>query len=208
MLMLSRGVLVMVALLNLSLTGTETERALAMAQWPHTDAERVQFHDPYLTAVGANLSPLSATPSVIQIDVTTELRRLELMAEEHVRAGEWFGRGGSADVDAAMKTWRDVVAIEAHLQLQGGCSAAVDASSCTPVVPPTDISIDGVASVRAQPALRPLWYARSGTSPLPLGNVAEAKFAATAIGKSRRTVHVIVEGRELAHAVIDFAALE
>ena len=50
----------MVALLNLSLTGTETERALALAQWPHTDAERVQFHDPYLTAVGANLSPLTS----------------------------------------------------------------------------------------------------------------------------------------------------
>ena len=206
--MLARVVLVMAALLNLSLTGADTERALALARWPHTDPERVRFHDPYLTVVGANLSPLSSTPAVIQIDVTTEFRRLELIAEERARAGDWFGRAGVNDVDAAMKPWRGIVAIDAHLQLPGGCPATVDAGSCAPLLPPTDIAIDGVGSVRATQARRPFWYARSGTSPLTLGNVAEGKFAAAAVGKSRRTVHVAVDGRELAHAVIDFAALE
>jgi hypothetical protein len=206
--MLSRLGLVIAALLNLSLTGADTERALALSRWPHTDTERVRFHDLYLTAVGANPSPLSATPAVIQIDVTTEFRRLELIAEEHARVGESFGRGGLDDVGAAMKPWRGIVAIEAHLQLLGGCAATGDAGSCAPVVPPTDIAIDGVGSVRAQQALRPFWYARSGTSPLQLGNVAEAKFAATAIGTSRRTVHVVINGREVAHAAVDFGALE
>jgi len=193
--------------LNLSLSRSDMKRALALARWPHTDTERVRFHDQYLTVVDTHLSPLSMTPAVIQVEVVTEFRRLELIAEEHERAGDWFGRAGLDEVEAALKPWRGLVAIDVHFQLPGGCGPLADVA-CSPVIPPTDVSIGGIGTVRAGQALRSFWYARSGSSPLPLGNAAEAKFDAAVIGQTTREVRVVVDGRELARVAIDFGALE
>jgi hypothetical protein len=192
-----------------SLSYVDLERAVALARWPHSDAERVRFHDRYLTIVHSDLSPVSPVAAVIQIDVVTEFRRAELLTEEHERAGDSsFARGGLADLKAAIAPWRGRVAIDVHLQLPGGCGPESSSPLCGPVIPPTDIALSGVGTVHAAPALRPFWYARSGSSPVPLGNVAEAMFDATAIGSKPRDVRVIVDGKEVARVTIDFGGFE
>jgi hypothetical protein len=202
----ARIVLAATVLLNVAVTRPGLERALALARWPHSDGERISFHDRYLTAFNASSETL---PAVVQIDVTTEFRRVELIAEEHARAGDsTFGRAGLDEVEAALKPWHGTVAIDAHLQLPGGCGPLPADSTCGPVIPPTDISVDGVGVIHARPALRPFWYARSGSSPIRLGNVAEATFSAASVGQATHTVRGIVGGHELARAVIDFGALE
>ena len=88
--------------------------------------------------------------------------------KERARAGEWFGRGGVADVEAAMKPWRGVVAIEAHCQGLGGCTAAPE-SACAPVIPPTDITIENVATARAagRPVVGGIGPGRRGRCTVP-----------------------------------------
>jgi hypothetical protein len=195
--------------MDTSLSSVDLDRAVALARWPHSDAERVRFHDRYLTIVHPDLSPVSPVPAVIQIDVVTEFRRAELLTEEHERFGDSsFARGGLADAKAAIAPWRGRVAVDVHLQLPGGCGPDSSLPGCAPVIPPTDITLEGVGVVRATQALRPFWYARSGSSPLPLGNVAEAMFDATAIGSTPRDVRVIVDGKELARVTIDFGGFE
>ena len=175
-------------------------RALALARWPHTDAERVRFHDQYLFLIESSPSPASA-PRVLQVEVVTEFRRLELMAEEHQRLGDSFGRGGLDEVETAFRPWRGSVAVAAHLQLPwcgDGCQAPV---------PATEVWIPGISSRPGQPAVRSVLYARTGLSPALLGSFAEARFDAAAIGQTVREVRVVVDGRELARVAVDFGAL-
>ena len=55
------GALVSLVLLALPspLTRTDLERAVALARFPHTDAERTKFHDRYLTVVSRASGPVS-----------------------------------------------------------------------------------------------------------------------------------------------------
>jgi hypothetical protein len=195
--------------LSVRLSRSDLERAIALARWPHTDLERVRFHDRYLTVVDGHLTPLSTTPLVIQVEIITEFRRAELIAEEHDRMGYAFGAARLDEVVDALRPWRGLLTIDAHLQLPGGCGPFADTpNTCASPLPPTEISVDGLGNAVARSAIRPFWYARSGTSPLPLGNVVEAPFAAAAIGQTTRDVRVIVDGRQLASVSIDFSTLE
>ena len=58
--------------------GTDIERAQALAR--ARDSERQQFHRRYVIDL--------PDPVVTQIEVTTEFRRLVLIAEEHVLRGD------------------------------------------------------------------------------------------------------------------------
>ena len=175
-------------------------RALALARWPHTDAERVRFHDQYLFLIESGPGP-GVMPRLLQVEVVTEFRRLELMAEAHKRLGDAFGRGGLDEVETALRPWRGLVAVAAHLQLP---SCGDDRQAAMPA---TEISIAGVGSRAGQPAARSVLYARTGLSPVRLGSFAEAQFDAAAIGQTVREVRVVLEGRELAHVAVDFGTL-
>jgi hypothetical protein len=187
--------------INLSVGRPDMERALALARWPHTGQERVRFHDRYLILIVDPAMRQTAIPKLLQLEVITEFRRLELMAEEHDRLGDSFGRAGLDEAVAALRPWRGRVGIDAHLQLPA-CG-----DGCHPPIPSTEISIDGVTRAAAL-ALRPVLYARTGLSPAMLGDIAEAIFDATSIGQTTREVRVTVDGHELARTRIDFSALE
>jgi hypothetical protein len=200
--MTGRAALSILLLLNLSLTRPDLERAVALARWPHTDAERVRFHDRYLfLTVDPHALPTNDT-KVLQIEVVTEFRRLELMAEEHLRFGDSFGRAGSDEMLEALRPWRGRLAVDVHFQLPP-CG-----EGCSPIIPGTQVMIDGVGARPASAAIRGGLYARSGLSPLALGSMAEATFDAAAIGQTTREVRILVDGKELARVAIDFAALE
>ncbi len=190
------------AAINLSVSRADLQRAAALAAWPHTDAERVRFHDGYLFLTAERHDTRAVGPRVLQIEIVTEFRRMELIAEEHARLGDSFGHGGSDELLQAIRPWRGRLAVDVHLQLPP-CGEA-----CAPVIPPIDVAIDGVDVEHAHPAVRSVMYARSGLSPALLGSMAEATLDARAIGNASRVVRVIVEGREVARAAIDFSTIE
>ena len=187
-------------LLQLPLARPDLERAVALARFPHSDTERTQFHDRYLTALRRVSGPVTTTPVVFQLEVITEFRRVELLVEEHDRVQDLFGRGGTDDVVEAMRPWRGKVAIGAYLLLPGGTDA---------VVPPVDIVIDGVGTAPARPATRGAFHTSSSLHGAMLADaVVDAVFDAAKVGRTTRTVHVMVGGREIARADIDFPTLE
>src|SRR5919204_2988867 len=179
--------------INLTVTHADIERALALSRWPHTDTERVRFHDPYLTILeprmmfNPNLTAGSVT--VEQLEIITEFRRLELIAESHVRLNDSFGRGGIEDAVEALRPWRGRVAIDAHLGLPNHKGT----------IPESEIALSGVGIQRAYIAHPPVIYAKTGLSPQILqGNIVEAVFDGIAVGQVPRIVTVIVSGRQVA----------
>jgi hypothetical protein len=60
-------------------------RALKLARWPATDADRSAFHSRYLFDV--RVEP-NAPIRIDRIEVITEFRRLELIAEHHARLND------------------------------------------------------------------------------------------------------------------------
>jgi hypothetical protein len=195
---IGRVALSLALLLNLSVTRPDIERALALARWPHTDAERARFHERYLTVVGSSSGPVAIRPVALQLEVITEFRRAELLAEEHDRVQDLFGRGGTDDAVEALRPWRGKIAIGAYLLLPGGRHASV---------PPIDIAVADAGTQPAHTAAR-AFHTSSGLHNASADFVVDAVFDAAAIGQTARDVRVIVNGRELARARIDFSTLE
>jgi len=185
--------------IELLLTNADLGRAIALARWPRTDADRAQFHRRYLFDLD---DPPVDYWAATQIEVITPFRRVELMAEEHARANDLWGRGGVRDVEEAIRPWRDRVSVVVQLRLRadkpyiGG-------------VPPIDAAVDGAAS--AIDVRRDVLYANCGgdTTHCPVvGGTVDFVFDAAAIGQATRLVRIVWNGKELARATIDFARVD
>ena len=196
--MVARACVLIALLVNLLVSRADINRALALARWPHTAAERTRFHDPYFVfAATQGLGEFRTL--VLQVEVVTEFRRVELLAEEHQQINDNFGRGGTDEVVQVMRPWRGKVAIDAHLQLPDQHDP----------IPATEIEIAGVGSAPARQVLRSVAFSRSSFPQQWLqGNMVESVFDAAAVGQTSREVSVIVGGRELARATVDFSKLE
>jgi hypothetical protein len=185
---------ILVALL-VSLARPDIERALSFARWPHTDAERAQFHARYLTKYRVP-DPL-AGPAVESIEIITEYRRMELIAEGHAAANDLFARGGAVqEAEEALQPYRERVSIVAHVQF----------GLRTIGVPNVIVGITGGADPGPQlieAKMKPIYVRDS----LVAGDF-EAVFAAASIGQARRIVTVTSNGAELARTTVDFAAIE
>src|SRR5919198_5665696 len=107
------GALFMAAALLVPVDRAEMTRALELARWPHTDQERARFHGRYIVHTGgAAVNQLSVT----SIEVITEFRRMELIAEQHARLNDLFARGGAIrEAEEALEPWRGRVSIVAHV---------------------------------------------------------------------------------------------
>src|SRR5262247_3733190 len=109
--MLTRGALTL--LLVLAATGAQAlvkdmrpadlERALVLARWPTSDAERARFHERYIFPING---PTIEYFALQKVELITEFRHLELIAEQHARINDMFGRGGMKDVEDALQPWR------------------------------------------------------------------------------------------------------
>src|SRR5204863_2606769 len=114
--------------IQLNPSRADIERAVAIARSPHTDRERADFHTQYILRMDEQ--PVDSW-AVERLEVITELRRIVLLAEEHVRVNDTWGRGGLRDVDEAIRPWRRRLSIVARLALRAsapyvGAAAAVD----------------------------------------------------------------------------------
>jgi hypothetical protein len=184
----------------LRLTPTDIERALALARWPHSDTERAQFHTRYTITI--NGQPTDSW-AVEQVEVITEFRRVELMAEKHARINDLWGRGGLTDVEEAIRPWQGRLSLVVHLGLRANQPYIGD-------VPPIEVAVDGPGAAATTDSRRTEIYANCGDDrgcPL-IGGLVEQTFDAATVGQAARSVRVLWKGRQLARTIIDFAGLD
>lgn len=187
-----------VSALNVAPSRADIERALSLARWTHTDAERARFHSGYV--FNLNVAPVDSW-TVEQVEVTTEFRRLELMAEEHARLNDLWGRGGLRDVEEAIRPHRGRVTITARLALRSNMPYIGG-------VPPAELLLGGLEPLddRREDVYA---YCAGNMKNCPIvGGILENVYDAQAIGQSARSIQIVWNGRELARVDLDFARIE
>ena len=182
--------------LNLRVTPADMQRALTLARWPTTDRDRVQFHDRYTFTVN---SPTVDYFAVRTVEVVTEFRRLELIAEEHARINDTFGRAGLREVEEALRPWRGRLSIIVSL--------VFDPAKYITGVPPVDLVLEGPTLIAPIETSRTGLYG-GGHQPVLVGCTVESVFQSDAVGQEERAVFIHRDGTPIARPPIDFSKLE
>lgn len=186
------------SLLVPALNTADIERALALAR--ARDSERQQFHQRYIF----NLKDAVIT----QIEVTTEFRRLELIAEEHVLRGDWMFTRSVRSAREAIATASGLVSLRAQVRLNP-LNTFIES-------PPYAIAIGGASGgpleameTKITPQFSAPYKTRDRKTLTALvGATIEATIAAARMGQGPRAVAVTLEGTELTRVVVDFAGLD
>jgi hypothetical protein len=184
------------AALNLRLTPADMQRALTLARWPTTDRDRSLFHERYLVPVNG---PTVEYFAVRTLEVVTEFRRLELIAEEHARINDTFGRAGLHEVEEAFRPWNGRLTIIVSL--------VFDPTRYITGVPPVDMALEGSTLIAPIETTRKGVYG-AGPNPVLVGCTVESIFDSEAIGQEARPVFIHRGGNPIARPLIDFARLE
>jgi hypothetical protein len=182
--------------LNLRVTPADMQRALTLARWPTTDRDRLQFHERYIFTVN---SPTVDYFAVRTVEVVTEFRRLELIAEGHARINDTFGRGGLHEVEEALRPWRGLLTIVV--------SMVFDPARYITGVPDIDVVLEGPTLIAPLETIRTGLYG-SGNRPVLVGCRIESTFDAEATGQEVRPVFIHRAGNLIARPPIDFSKLE
>jgi len=182
--------------LNLHITSADMQRALTLARWPTADAERSRFHGRYVFAVN---SPTVEYFAVQKLEVITEFRRLEMIAEEHARLNDTFGRGGLHEVEEALRPWRGRLSIIVSL--------VFDPTRYITGVPAVDLMLEGPTLLAPLDTTRRGVYG-SGDHPVLVGGMIESTFDADAVGQDVRQLFIHRGGKPIARPPIDFSRLE
>jgi hypothetical protein len=183
---------------NPQLTAQDIQRATELARWPHTDAERAQFHKRYTIVVNA---PAVEYFVLETIEVTTPFRRMELIAEEHARINDLFAGGGVRDAEEALRPWRDRLSIVARLRF--------DLTKLIPGVPELDLTIEGPDAVFPMTTNSSRIDIRTVNFRTQIvGGLVEAVFDVRAAGETTGPVVVRWNAKEIARVAVDFARME
>ena len=174
------------------MTQAEMERALSIGR--AFDAERARFHKPYMLAI--------ADPTVEQIEVVTEFRRVVMFAEEQIRHGDHMF--GLRQTEPAMRPWHGKLTIAARLRFHPMNTFRAS--------PPYDITV-GAPPIPRLDTRRTSLYALASSqkpaTPTPLtGAIVEVDFDAQTVGQAVRQVRVVLEGKEVLRTMVDFATLQ
>jgi len=185
--------------LVLSMSSTDIERAQTLAR--ARDSERQQFHHRYVIDLPGS--------TVTQIDVTTEFRRLVMIAEEHVLRGDWmFTRSVRAGQEAIAPV-RGLITIRAQVRLSP-LNTFIQAPAYT-------LALGGAAANAPLEALGtqvtpqfsvPVKTRDRKTLSSLIGATIEATIAAARVGQTTRTIAVMLDGKETARAAVDFGRLD
>ena len=183
--------------IDVQLTTEDIQRATDLARWPHTDAERAQFHKRYTVIVN---SPVTGYFAVEKIEVITPFRRLELIAEEHARVNDLFARGGLRDAEEALRPWREKLSIMVHLRF--------DQTKVIPDVPAAEVTIEGPRLLLPMTTGSSGVFSRDGDQLWLVGGLLDAVFDVAGVDQAKLPVVVRWNGKEVARATVDFAAMD
>ncbi len=183
--------------LVVSMNANDIERAMAVAR--SRDQERQQFHSHYVFTL--------PDPAVTQIEVVTDFRRLEQIAEDHVLRGDWmFTRGVRAGEDALAPT-RGTVTIRAQVRFNPLNTFVVLPDYRLAVGTPSGQMIPVDTHVTPQFS-NPFRNRQGKTVSSLLGATLEANVPSESIGQAARPIAVTLDGNEVARAIVDFSRLE
>ena len=176
------------------MTQADLEQALSIGRG--ADAERARFHRPYVIAM--------SDPTVEQIEILTEFRRAVLFAEDRIRWGDHLF--GVRQAEAALAPWHGKLTIVVRLRFHP-MNTFIAAPAC-------EVAIDGEPSVAPLDTRRSSLYAqrtthqKAGTPSALTGALVEVDFDAQRVGQHVRPVRVVLEGKQVARTVVDFAQLQ
>src|SRR3954465_6354134 len=174
----------------------DLERALLLARWPTSEADRARFHQRYIFPInGATVEYFS----VQRVELITEFRRLELIGEEHARINDMFGRGGMKDVEDALRPWRGKLTVVVSL--------GFDNSRYITGLPELRLAFDGPTILLPADIKSTGEYTRE-KKPILTGARIEAEFGAAPIGQEKRNLSIYRNGKEIARVAMDFAKVD
>jgi len=173
----------------------DLQRALVLARWPTSDAERARFHERYTFPING---PTIEYFALQKAELITEFRHLELIAEQHARINDMFGRGGTKDVEDALQPWRGRLTVVLSL--------AFDISRYITGPPELRLAFDGPTILLPADVKSTGVYSRE-KKPILLGATIEAEFDSGPIGQEMRNLLIYRSGREIARVAVDFAKL-
>ena len=179
--------------IDLDLSASDIDAALQVARGP--EAGRTLFHGPY---VFTDVSPL-----VERIEVISEIRRLVMMAETRIAAGDRMFAQSTSSAEAALRPFRQRVSIVATLRFPN--------QNTYILAPPLDIALQASAGEVPRLDLKSetLFGPGSANQQLPVvGGVVEGTFDAGVIAETTRLAIVRMDGKEVGGITIDFSRLD
>ncbi len=183
--------------LVVSMTGSDIERALALAR--ARDVDRQQFHSRYVF----NLTD----PVVTQIEIVTDFRRLELIAEDHVLRGDVMFTRGVRDGEAALAPTRGTVTVRAQVRFNPlntfvslpdyALAVGLPSGRLAPI------------DTRSTPQFSVPFKNRQGKSVSSLvGATLESDVPSADIGQTPHPIAVTLDDKEVARVAVDFGKLD
>ena len=179
---------------------TERDIAHALNIANGSAASRSLFHSSYLVAVD--------DPTIERLEAITEFRRFVLSAEDQVKAGNWMmARGG---YDAKGRTLKDLlrplggqVSIRARLRFHPQNNYVTLPAFDILLGEPTLLAIGANRTPHVTPA-----SGEPGTRDVITGATIEVFYNAPTIDDRVLPVRLLLEGKELVRADVNFARIE
>ena len=161
-----------------------------MARAP--EADRTRFHAPYLLQGTAD--------SIEQLEVITEFRRLVLLTEARLVAGDWTFASDTRAAAAAVGPWNGRVAIRARFRFHPH-------NVYTSPPPIRIVVVEGAKAHEPLTLTADPKFGLGSVPPVLIGVVVEAGFDAQAVGPRTVTIVLAGPGKAEVHRTVDLASL-
>ena len=175
--------------LEVEMSDPAIQRALQLARFPASDADRARFHSRYIIPIGGATANGAHLES---IEIITEFRRMELIAEQHARINDLFGRSSLTEPRRELAPWRGKAYVAARVSLSGNAIG----------VPRISIALDSL------PPLGPAEVQNIYSENAVVGGVVAVPFESRAVGQTVRIATVTTEKGVLGQARVDFRAFD
>ena len=185
--------------LVLSMSGSEIERAQQVARG--RDPERQQFHRRYVFDLKDD--------TVTQIEVITEFRRLVLVSEEHIFRGDWLFTRSVRSGEQALAPTRGLTTIRATVRFNPLNTFITPPAYLLAMSTGVPGSAPSVLETTVTPQMSVPFKARDGKMLSSMvGATLEANVPSTELGQLTRVLTVILDGKEVARATVEFGKLD
>ncbi|HKY20835.1 MAG TPA: hypothetical protein VJM31_06410 [Vicinamibacterales bacterium] len=184
-----------VSAINTDVSAADIRRAIGIAVGPK--AAGPGFHAPYILPV--------KDPVVERLEVITEFRRFVLASEAQMALGNWtLARGGT---DAKGRTLADLLRKwRGHVSIK--VSARFHPQHSYKFMPAIDILIGEPSFLAIDVARTPLMTVSTEGVASMTGAIIETSFNAASFSDRALPVRIVMDGRDLTRAVVDFSRLE
>ena len=178
-----------------ALTSSQIERAQQLAR--SRDQERAAFHRRYL------FKP-AASDTVTEIAVVTEFRRLVIITEQHLLVGDQMFSRGERQAREALAPKRGLISLKAQLRFHP--------QNAYTTVPAFKLAVGLVAggpwSERDTTITGEFGIGQHNRPQTITGAVLEADVPTAGVGQTTLPVGVVLDGKDIARILVDFARLD